>query len=397
MEIINFYWQKKLYKTVSNTRGDVIESRLSDKINFLENLCYYDPYPFETLKDFYYGYLEWDEINKNDLVNNLCLTINNFRQSRITNQDKKIIYKSLSYLENKFQKKLCTNNTKNNKSINLRTKKLNVWYKPFLIIIFMFIIRYFYNFRFWLNNFNKKELKNGIVFRYKMGNKNYTPTVFFHCSIGGAMPYLNFLNKFKGTIISVEIPGISFQNYVYHPPSLDKIVLETIRFINLNNFNKFNLIGHSFGCFLANRIINSDQNYRLKNVYLIEGVIYTPRVLKTYQQFHCCDYILLKQIHFWDFIYIFFFQRDLYCQFYLNREVNIRNGILKGVSRIEKRKRGLNIILSKNDEKIDTKCYLKYAKNKKIKYNHYVIDGLHGSFIFDVNCQNLIVDNINNY
>lgn len=389
LELLNYITHINTLNSLQNRRGEVQECSLRHKVKHIQTLCKYDPDPVKSIEDIYYGEVEWSKIPRDDLKTTLTLIINNFRKNNVLPKDGELVEKALQSLESKTQRSLSYKPSKNIKRINLRERKLRGWYKPIILRGFIYVIRKFYDYKLHKAGFKRVQQSNGLVLWYKESDKQ-NASIFFHCSIAGAIPYIKFLKNIRGTVIIPEVPGISWQNYTNTPPSLNQIVTDTVEFTKSLGIDKFNIVAHSFGCFLGCRLINNYQQHVNKAV-LIEGFVYPVRMMKAYWYIHIPIYSMHK-LSLCELLLVPFFIRDTHCQFYINREVSISDGMLNRYTRIESRKDSITVILSEYDNKIDCKRVMQYVKNSGIEYDHIVVPGKgHGSFITNDDIQDKVI------
>lgn len=126
--------------------------------------------------------------------------------------------------------------------------------------------------------------------------ENTTPIVFIHgAGIGGAGPYMFFLNKFKNnTLILVQMPNISGSHYQMVLPSLYNYTSAIKSLFREENITSYILMAHSLGTDIATSIIN-DTTKRLypKKLILIDPIC-VPHHL---DQTHYLPFMTLTEIN----------------------------------------------------------------------------------------------------
>jgi hypothetical protein len=251
--------------------------------------------------------------------------------------------------------------------------------------------------------FTKNTYDNGLVIWHRNGNINKSNAIIFlHAGSGGLVAQMSFIKKIPKThtVVIPEIPGISFGNRVFIPPTIREISKEIIKFIIKIKSKELQLISHSFGGNIVSCIINNyadklqKNNIMIVNTTLIEPVIFLPSLLQL-------NSLLNFDINTWELIkcltsnifrivsYILIF-RDIYIQYY-TRCLTMTD-VLMGATQYEK-KNSINIIFAENDELYSAKECENYLKSKDYNCNIITIkDAHHGDFCFDEKIHKTVID-----
>jgi pimeloyl-ACP methyl ester carboxylesterase len=263
------------------------------------------------------------------------------------------------------------------------------------------------------NNFIKMVCNNGLIIWYKIGlTKPNHANIFIHSSIGGLSIYKNFINKLSDkigdtyTTILLEIPGISFGNNIYIPPTIYSITQYLVSFIKLNKINNINIMGHSFGCNVVSCLINRfykdlrDNGILLNKTILIEGLVFLPRLMNIYKFFNENSFTMVTDIikrgNYRDLVSIPFFYRDLYLQFYMQRCLSLTDSTLVGLTEYEQLDNKIHLILSEDDDKIIVNDLVYYLQSKRYKCDIKIFDNVrHGDFAFDERMQDHAIELLN--
>lgn len=312
----------------------------------------------------------------------------------------------IDYYEHKLGIKFSENNYDISSSyIKWGENDIKSWYKPIIITITSNIVKLSSDYILRNNGFNNIKFSNGFKIWYRYGTINKSSAkVFIHSSLGGLLIYKNFIKQLstETTIILPEIPGISFGNNVFIPPTIYKMTEQIIDFIKDNNIKEFDMCAHSFGCNFIACVINRFQeelfkyDIKIKKTIIIEGIVFIPRIMNIYKFFNdnALSTIIssIKAGDYGDLISVFFFYRDIYLQYYTQRCVSATDSILLGNTEYEKTGE-IHLILAENDNKMLTDDLLHYLDSKKMNCNIKVFENkIHGDFALNSDMQNYVLN-----
>ena len=140
-----------------------------------------------------------------------------------------------------------------------------------LRIIFNLYMQYYLGYTIYYDNLTNYK------FYSKITNTDKQIYMFIHGLGIGTMQYLTMINKFDGqNIIYMDIPHISWQNnYDYLDDRILYITFEN--YIRQNKIKKLNLIGHSYGGVVSQKLLNKYENI-IDKVYIIESPIFQSNI-----------------------------------------------------------------------------------------------------------------------
>lgn len=274
---------------------------------------------------------------------------------------------------------------------------IKVWYKPLPLIFAFEAIVSFSDMTMFYHGFNKITLENGLIIWFRpssnVNNLNISAIVFFHAVSGGLFVQREFIKKLPQThnIIIPEVPGISFGNRMFVPPTIREISESIVNFVIDKKIKSLQLISHSFGGNIVSCIINNyvpklkAHNVKLTNTILIEPIIFLPSLFSVYNLLHS-DIDINKLIHCVKhnkakIISCVLIYRDIYTHYYA--KCLTMTDVLMGVTKYEK-ENTINVIFAENDElysAIECEQYLK-SKNYNCAITTFK-NRSHGSFCND--------------
>ena len=327
-------------------------------------------------------------------------SINNFSKIQIINSLKKcLLYPfhndvDISHIHdiyNKYSSNNKSNETNNEQIIDWHENKLKIWYKPLFLVGMYEMLSMYSDYRMLSLGFTKYQMDDGLKIWYKNKFASNNGILFIHACAGGLVFQMNFLEKLdeKNALFIPEIPGISFGNRLFIPPSIASMSETLVNFIISKQINNLQFISHSFGSILISHIINHhykslcNNNINITNTILIEPIIFLPSLPYIYSLLNkdlpVIDVIHKMQYDFGRFITYITLLRDIYTQFYSQRSFFVSD-ILLGTTEYE-RKNTINIIYCSNDEISPTNECVHYLKSKKYNCNLKIFNNKsHGDF-----------------
>ena len=297
--------------------------------------------------------------------------------------------------------------SKNTKKTIIHDNELVVWYKPLPIILMFESIVFYTDLTMLHSGFSKVRCSNGLVLWYRKGTKYIDNCItFVHGGAGGIVFHMELLKKIprEYSLLVPELPGISFGNRVYIPPTVRQMSRSIAKFIVKNNMKKLQLMSHSFGGNIVSCVINNYHNYFAKNnVNIINTTLVEPIIFMSTLPF--ISKILTVELNNSEILYFlandklrlmsyWIMFRDIYIQHY-SKCFTILDCLL-GITEYEKNNT-INIVLSENDELVNCDECVTYLKNKQYRANIKIFqDNMHGAFCFDGHMQSYAVSLLKN-
>ena len=338
----------------------------------------------------------------NAIIDNLFLT-----SSKNVNYEKvdSVISALESHLNHEFEENHHTD--KKVGHISVGADKLIAWYRPLAFDIFLKFLKMPSKLYFtYVLGFERHVIDNSIVVWIKKGsvNNDLNATLFLPACIGGIIFYPYFVSKLDQTrtIFILEIPGMSWNGYNDAiPPNMSKIANGIINTISKHNIKNLDIVGHSFGTIVISHIANEcyhlikQAGIKINKVVYVEGLLFYVRAFKTLGEIDKSLYEVITGSHPSDIFTMALFPRDLYVKFYIKRYLMLSNSVLCGESQMEK-ECNIHAVMGKHDNKFITKDYVDYIDKKKLQIKYKVFDhGIHGSFVWDSDIQQHVLDILN--
>ncbi len=347
----------------------------------------------KSIEQLFYDKISYKEITYNNLYSALSYKI--YHREILNLEENNNIIQLINLIENNLSHKFI-NDYKYQEFLKVTKSNFNYWYQPYFLKLLKISIKF--PFHLWmLYHFNTYKNGNYLIY-YPDFDKNKKNLVLFHCSVGGAFSLIKFIIKYKDkyNLIIPEIPGVSW-NYYY----------ECDRIYNLEYYNdilikfledkipnqQINLLSHSLGGLSCTKFYYQFTNYETKNMDLIKKIFFVESPFLPFYIFllHCESYDLTKLFNnysYSDVLCVPFLHKDLYVQYYINRNINNLNCCYFFNSDIE-----THVILVEKDNKIPTEYYkyfietndLHHKANLKIFKNK-----IHGAFLISDEMQTYI-------
>ena len=243
----------------------------------------------------------------------------------------------------------------------------------------MYIVRKVFNLYMYMIGFSyiiDPSTNLRVWIRYNKCSKSLDqlPLVFIHGFGFGIMPYIFKIKRLSvnRTLIVPEFPNISYDLYKFPPPPADKIVL-SLHDILLKIGSKFDMIGHSYGALILNIFLS-----KYKDMCNYKTHAETPAFY--IQQSHSGNVVYTKPspIDILRYTVYLAIYSDMYVQYIFKRSVFAEHGMVN--KNLDNK---TTIILSKDDYLVSSYHIHKYLTKYYPEVKVEIIDGDHGSYIFD--------------
>ena len=247
--------------------------------------------------------------------------------------------------------------------------KFNVTYRSYLLkkILFGSLRFIFDNYMYYYCGY---DLYYDNLTHYKYYSKitNYDKPIymFFHGLGFGLMQYINLIKHFDGeNLIFVDIPNLSWRrDFDYIDDRIIDITFEN--YIRQNKIKKINLIGHSYGGIIIQKILNNYNEY-IDKVYFLESPVFSTIAGNITQK------ILYK--HNMPYMYKILLCNDLNIEQQISRTDTMINQFINPTYYDK-----YVCFFAKHDELID---YHTVMSDDQINHvEHYSYNGKHGSVVF---------------
>lgn len=423
---------KSAYENISNEKN---------VIKFFDDMQRYPELIEDNIKDLYYSKVNLEDMNFADVCEALYCIIG--AHSQYIEIIKKIIKKLQINKVLLNKKNIFTSNKIHNRLAN-KNKSLHSWFIIFPIFIIIKGIHIITHYYLKILGYKYYTTKHGLNIWYTTyDHKKGTPLIFFHGSIGGLSFYCPVFKYFRDNynIIMPELPGISFMDAIDPPPSFDDMIDDVYIFIMkiyinknidvrdiydnandivnditndiindittdignditndiVNDINKINdtildinLMGHSLGNTLCCGFINKYPKL-VNNFFCIEGHIFYNRGLKIFSDFESIYDIPVE-----DFYTIIFFQRNLYVQYFINKQLSLDKCFIYDLADNDTKQIKIHMFHGKHDERLLIQPQLDYALKKKIPISYHIFEKnhKHGLFIMNRNFKNYVISKI---
>ncbi len=373
-----------------------------NQIRLINNFTNYNYNIIKCIEQLFYNKINYKNITKNNLLTALSYKI--YHRTNLNFQQNKKIHDLIKEIELKINHKFIDNMNYNQDFIKVAHNNFMCWYQPLFLILFKNILKWV--FHLWMvKNFNYEVMENNyVIYHSKKIDPNKKTLILFHCSIAGGLSLIKFISKIINNynLIIPEIPGYSW-NYYYNDMNniydMEFYNEQLINFID-NKFNniRFNLISHSLGGITCIKFYYQ-YKFKLQKNNLISKIIFIESPILPFNTYklHCESYdlkTLLNNYSVFDILSIPFLQRDLYVQYYINKNVNNLNcSYYFDDDNIES-----HVVLVEKDNKIPTEYYKYFLEKKNLDkvanlkiFNNYT----HGSFLINNEIQNYIIKILN--
>lgn len=378
-----YYHQPKVNKTL----------RLTVANKLIDNILMYDKDPKRFVENLFYNKIPFEQIPKNYLIKVLGGLI--FAKNQLSIMETIIIYRFIEMMETKTNTKFKNNYNINLPHIKFGDNQIITWYQPFGVIMMKLFVRKLFNAYLHKLGFKRHNLDNGFVVWIRVDdNIKYNPLILFHCSIGGCIPYSGMIHKImEGRILILpEIPGVSWENYVHEPPTLNYMADMLHDKINDLKLIKYDVMCHSFGWALCTKYFYKYHS-EINKIVCVEASVILNHALNVYSEFYdvTCGLNSPDKL---GKLCIPFLHRDVYLQFYFQKDLSIYDSIL--IDREEEIGKDIHLILVDKDDKIPTAYYDYYIKKKNLPYKVKIFNNrYHASFVYDMEIQNYMLTIIN--
>jgi pimeloyl-ACP methyl ester carboxylesterase len=395
-ELYSYYKHKIMVKNLNDFT--VAIAKTTDKQlreTTIDNIIEHDKDSKKFCEHLFYNKISFDNIPRNLLVHSFSTML--FMKNNFTKDEQNEIEKYINKFETRHNVILKNKYDDSIPYIVFGKTKIFTWYKPLFIKLFLYCIKKIFNK--WLSKlgFIKQQFPNGYVVWIRICsevNKLYDPLILFHCSIGGSISYSHLIPKLMvgRTLILSELPGISWENYVYQPPILAEVADNLHSVIMQHGISQYNLLCHSFGGLLCIKYFYRYHN-EVKKIICIESAVIVNHAFNIYSEFYDMS-VNSKSRDLIQLMCTSITHRDPYIQFYLHRDLSVSDTILLG--REEEKNKEIHIILADNDDKIPTHYYSHYIKSKKLPYIVKIFEQrMHGAFLVDKEIQDYVFNVLN--
>ncbi len=291
-----------------------------------------------------------------------------------------------------------SNDIKPYRYYQIASEKFNSWYKPIFLKVLMFGLKTMTEFNMCRFGYHQYDLGDGLVAWIKTGSSECI--TFFPPSIGGITFYQSFIKQIKTdkTICLFELAGMSWKHYVTDPPDMNTIANHVTTFLIKLQIKKVNMFAHSFGGVVMSHIINNEcfdkHSIKLNKTIYIECPLFHIGIHKTLKNITKSWYKIIQDAYD-NFIIMFLFHRDIYVQFYLQRQMNLCDSILMGTTNYEKTGK-IYSLMAQNDFKFDTQEYVNYITKKQLNIQYFIYpDCAHGAFTYHLGMQQKVLEILN--
>lgn len=392
IDIIRYIRYSYLHKKLSNK---IVKETNHNNIKILlQDLKTYPDLFESTVDDLFYNKLSLEEMNFEEVCIALFELVDNHEQYK---DEIKQLVKYHQILHRKNGRVIFNKIDTYHPKIDSNTK-LQSWFiilPIFLLTKISYYLVHFYM-RFYLK-FNILRLKNGIDIWYNnYDEKKGKPLLFFHASTGGCTilaPSLKRLNE-DYNIIMPELPCLSFTSNVDEPLLMSEIVNSVHSFIKQKYTNQsieqINIAGHSIGTAICCGYINKYPEF-IDSFFSIEGQIVFPSSIKISHSFNKT----LNELPADQLLTLPFFDRNMIVQYYFLKHITL-DVLLFDMNSDDKKHIKLFIYHLKNDVRALIDPQLNYFKRKNISVKYHIFNGnyCHGSFAFNKNIRDYVLNDI---
>ena len=246
--------------------------------------------------------------------------------------------------------------------------------------------------------FNYETKDNYIIYYPKEIDNNKKTLVIFHCSVAGGLSLLKVIYKFKDkyNLIIPEIPGLSWNYYYDNIKNFEYYNDILIEFLDKNFKNKkINLLSHSLGGITCLKFYHAFNKNNIDKIFLVESPILPLYIYCLHCQSYDLNSVFANRLIF-DIIIIPFLHKDIYVQYYINKNVNNINSVLYFDDGNNSEN---HIILVDKDNKIPTEFYKYYIEKNNLmeKTNLKIFNNCsHGDFLLNNEMQTYIFSKLDN-
>jgi len=395
-EIYNYYRHRKMVNNINNYKTPAISINETKQKHIREtvmsNIIDHDKDSKKFIEHLFYNKINFESIPRNMLHTALGSML--FLKDKYNYQESLEIEGYINQLELKHNTYLKYDSNKTIKYMIFGKTPIYTWYKPIMMISLMYATRKIFNIYLKKLGFVQYKFENGFVVWVrtpKIIKRN--PLIVFHCSIGGCMPYYKFIKEIMNDRILLlpELPGISWENFVYKPPLLNEVAENLNEIVSSLNITNYDLLCHSFGSLLCMKYFYK-YHKQIKKIICVESGVIINHIFGMYTEFYeIMNMTNGKSKDFLDYACAPITHRDPYIQFYFHRDLSVTDTVLLG--REEENNTEIHLVLSENDDKIPAEYYCHYVKSKKLPYNIKIFDKrTHGAFAYDTEFQQYVIE-----
>jgi hypothetical protein len=231
--------------------------------------------------------------------------------------------------------------------------------------------------------------KTKISFLYQEKNTLKQNLMFIHGFGFGYIPYLSKLIELekKFNLVIIILPNISSYNYydefysLYFPTSID-LQNSVFDFLKNNNYEKINILAHSFGTYITQILRNDKRSIIFEKVIMIDPIIFWIGCFKMSTWIENNAYIKPYYENIFNNIATMIVVNCLYLKYVCNRVMFGPDFWIYDSSELDNK--NIMLVLEKGDAIIPAELLYNKIKNNNFKF-YYIDDDntQHGSVIFD--------------